>query len=281
MARSDSGEPPSLLPVAYRSPWEQLRSVLGRDLPAVVASVGLRLRELWRRNREGDLSAPGFWPLGWTPLFWPLVALLLVLSLLVLLRLPFQSHGPGALPIAAEPSGLPSPTTLSAVRIPPGTRADSLVVGESGKKPTGANQTGANQNAANQNAANQNSVSPVGNPESGFSNPGPLGPGVAPENASPAIPQLDPLLALLQAKEGAALVGSIHPVANQGLLQLTPSAAFFELTSDGQQLQANGWQQQSRNLGYDRLELRSVDGHLLGRSALVGEGMILWSTPQP
>jgi len=201
--------------------------------------------------------------------------------LLVLLRLPFQSQGPGPSPGAAEPSGLPLPTPLAAERIPPGTRADSLVVGESGKKPTGANQTGANQNAANQNAANQNSVSPVGNPESGFSNPGPLGPGVAPENASPAIPQLDPLLALLQAKEGPPLVGSIHPVANQGLLQLTPSAAFFELTSDGQQLQANGWQQQSRNLGYDRLELRSVDGHLLGRSALVGEGMILWSTPQP
>jgi hypothetical protein len=88
-------------------------------------------------------------------------------------------------------------------------------------------------------------------------------------------------LALLQAKEGPPLVGSIHSVANQGLLQLTPSAAFFELNSDGQQLQANGWQQQSRNLGYDQLELRSVDGHLLGRSALVGEGMILWSTPQP
>jgi hypothetical protein len=88
-------------------------------------------------------------------------------------------------------------------------------------------------------------------------------------------------LALLQAKEGAALVGSIHPVANQGLLQLTPTAAFFELPSGEQQGQANGWQQQSRNLGYDRLELRSAAGHLLGRSALVGEGMILWSNPLP
>jgi len=271
MARSDSGEPPSLLPVAYRSPWEQLRSDLGRDLPAVVASVGLRLRELWRRNREGDLSAPGFWPLGWTPLFWPLVALLLVLSLLVLLRLPFQSHGPGALPSAAEPSGLPSPTPLSAVPIPPGTGADSLALAESGTKPTGANQIG----------TIQNSVSPAGNPEPAISKPGSLGPGVAPEKASPAVPQLDPLLALLQATEGPPLVGSIHPVANQGLLQLTPSAAFCELNSDGQQLQANGWQQQSRNLGYDRLELRSADGHLLGRSALVGEGMILWSNPLP
>lgn len=276
MARSDSGEPPSLLPVAYRSPWEQLRSDLGRDLPAVVASVGLRLRELWRRNREGDLSAPGFWPLGWTPLFWPLVALLLVLSLLVVLRLPFQSHGPGALPSAAEPSGLPSPTPLIAERIPPGTGADSLAMAESGMKPTGSNQTGINQTAAN-----QNSFSPAGNPEPAISNPDPLGPGVPPDNASPAIPQLDPLLALLQAKEGAALVGSIHPLANQGLLQLTPTAAFFELPSGEQQGQANGWQQQSRNLGYDRLELRSTDGHLLGRSALVGEGMILWSNPLP
>jgi len=276
MARSDSGEPPSLLPVAYRSPWEQLRSDLGRDLPAVSASVGLRLRELWRRNREGDLSVPGFWPLGWTPLFWPLVALLLVISLLVLLRLPFQSHGPRPSPSAVEASGLPLPTPLVAERIPPGTAADSLAMAESGTKPTGSNQTGINQTGAI-----QNSVSPAGNPEPGFTNPDPLGPGIPPENATLAIPQLDPLLALLQAKDGDSLVGSIHPVANQGLLQLTPTAAFFDLTSDGQQLQANGWQQQSRNLGYDRLELRSNDGHLLGRSALVGEGMILWSTPLP
>ncbi|MEN9877101.1 MAG: hypothetical protein RLZZ158_140 [Cyanobacteriota bacterium] len=271
MARSDSREPPSLLPVAYRSPWEQLRSDLGRDLPAVGASVALRLRELWRRNREGDLSVPGFWPLAWTPLFWPVLALLVLLSLGVLLRLPLQSHGPGASPSAAEIPGLPLPTPLAAERTPFGSGASALEINESGPSETVANPAGANQLAE----------SLAGGAAPGFSKPIPLGPADPPENASVAGPQLVPLLALLEAKEGAAMVGSIHPVASQGLLQLIPSAAFFELPSGQQQGQANGWQQQSRNLGYDRLELRSVGGQLLGRSALVGEGMILWSTPQP
>ena len=255
MARSDSGEPPSLLPVAYRSPWEQLRSDLGRDLPAVSASVGLRLRELWRRNREGDLSVPGFWPRGWVPLFWPLLALLLLLSLVVLLRLPFQGQGRSApaavistagssdaLLSAAETAGLPKPTPLVAKSTP------------------------ADQQAAQPLAAESLAVESAA---------------IEPDSLGEAVPQLDPLLALLQAKEGPALVASLHPLTNQGLLQLTPTAAFLALPSSQQQGQANQWQQQSQALGYDRLELRSAQGQLLGRSALLGVGMILWSTPLP
>ena len=43
-------------------PLKQLRQDLARDLPAVGSASLLRLRELWRRNREGDLSVPAFWP---------------------------------------------------------------------------------------------------------------------------------------------------------------------------------------------------------------------------
>lgn len=67
------------LPAPYQSPWEALR----QDLPAAAADLRLRLQELWRRNREGDLSTPGFWPQDLAPLFWPvlLIALLLLLIL--------------------------------------------------------------------------------------------------------------------------------------------------------------------------------------------------------
>jgi hypothetical protein len=47
--------------------------LLQRDLIAVLASLRLRIQELWRRNGEGDLSVPGFWPQALAPLFWPLL----------------------------------------------------------------------------------------------------------------------------------------------------------------------------------------------------------------
>ena len=75
---ADPVPPASDLPAPYASPWGQL----GGALRAVLASLRLKLRELWRRNREGDLSVPGFWPQGLAPLFWPLLlAALLVLTL--------------------------------------------------------------------------------------------------------------------------------------------------------------------------------------------------------
>ena len=72
---------PSDLPASYRNPWE----ALAEDLRAVVADVRLRLQEFWRRNGEGDLWRPAWWPRDLAPLFWPLVvggAVALVLALL-------------------------------------------------------------------------------------------------------------------------------------------------------------------------------------------------------
>ncbi len=109
---ADPVPPPSDLPAPYASPWGQL----GGALRAVLASLRLKVRELWRRNAEGDLSVPGFWPQPLSALFWPLLlAALLALPLLVWRLLPHRvpepaptgaSAGPAA-PAVPVPSGVP------------------------------------------------------------------------------------------------------------------------------------------------------------------------------
>ena len=76
------------------------------DLRDVAASAGLKLRELWRRNRQGDLSVPGFWPISLASLFWPL---LLTAGLAVVLALVLSvARGVGSAPAPATPSASPS-----------------------------------------------------------------------------------------------------------------------------------------------------------------------------
>jgi len=77
---ADPVPPPSDLPAPWASPW----GGLAQALRAVLASLRLKLRELWRRNGEGDLSVPGFWPQGLAPLFWPLLLAALLALLLAL-----------------------------------------------------------------------------------------------------------------------------------------------------------------------------------------------------
>ena len=222
-------EKPSLLPVPWSSPWKQLRQDLARDLPAVVSASLLRLRELWRRNREGDLSVPAFWPEALSAWFWPL---LLVLAL-SLLTVPFVMRR-GAEP---EPEvvveSLPVEQQLQqAFELPP-----------SAPEPIPAPQ-----------------------PEAA-----PL-----PLPAEPLV-SLDPLLALLEDGTTAELIGSIHPLPDQGLLELTPSDGFAALSAAARQKQADHWLELSRSIGYDNLQLVDATGKLVGRSAQVGEGMILWN----
>ncbi|MCP9774680.1 hypothetical protein [Cyanobium sp. WAJ14-Wanaka] len=95
---SQVGGPP--LPVPYENPWGRLAG----DLVAVFASLRLQLRALWRRNREGDLPSPSFWPRDLAPLFWPGLLLgLLALGLVLVLALA------GGLPRAASSATGPQP----------------------------------------------------------------------------------------------------------------------------------------------------------------------------
>ena len=59
----------SNLPAPYESPWRQL----GRAVVAVLASLRLDARGLWRRNRDAELPRPAWWPRDLVPLFWPLL----------------------------------------------------------------------------------------------------------------------------------------------------------------------------------------------------------------
>ena len=73
-------DPAHPYPAPYEEPWGRLAF----DLRAALASTGLRLRELVRRNRQGELSVPGFWPASLAWLFWPLLLALFLALVLAL-----------------------------------------------------------------------------------------------------------------------------------------------------------------------------------------------------
>ena len=227
-------EKPSLLPVPWSSPWKQLRQDLARDLPAVGSASVLRLRELWRRNREGDLSVPGFWPQALSAWFWPLL-LAVALSLLSLPLLLGRGTTPAPAVVLEQP--LPVEQQLQQAFEPTPPPPQPL---------------------------------PAAEPEV---DPLPL-------PAEPLV-SLDPLLALLEEGSTADLIASIHPLPDQGVLELTPSDGFAALSTSARQQQADHWLDLSRSIGYDNLQLVDATGKLVGRSAQVGEGMILWNLANP
>lgn len=227
-------EKPSLLPVPWSSPWKQLRQDLARDLPAVGSASVLRLRELWRRNREGDLSVPGFWPQALSAWFWPLL-LAVALSLLSLPLL--LGRGPTPAPAVVLEQPLPVEQQLQQAFEPTPPAPQPLLAAEP-------------------------EVDPL------------------PLPAEPLV-SLDPLLALLEEGSTADLIASIHPLPDQGVLELTPSDGFAALSTSARQQQADHWLDLSRSIGYDNLQLVDATGKLVGRSAQVGEGMILWNLANP
>ena len=227
-------EKPSLLPVPWSSPWKQLRQDLARDLPAVGSASVLRLRELWRRNREGDLSVPGFWPQALSAWFWPLL-LAVALSLLSLPLL--LGRGPTPAPAVVLEKPLPVEQQLQQAFEPTPPAPQPL---------------------------------PAAEPEVDL----------LPLPAEPLV-SLDPLLALLEEGSTADLIASIHPLPDQGVLELTPSDGFAALSISARQQQADHWLDLSRSIGYDNLQLVDATGKLVGRSAQVGEGMILWNLANP
>ncbi len=223
------------------------------DLRAALASTVLKLRELVRRNRDGDLSVPGFWPQALAGFFWPvLLALgLAVLACLMtlLIRTVFSS---------------PTPTTFDI--------ADSSAVQPVVEQVAPRSDLPLAQ-ALDQQAARSVGLAP--------SSPQP------PELAEPAAAarlELDPLLALLSNDDPDGCMASARPHPEQVLLDLELVSTWAGLPLQRRQQQADLWLQRSRDLGYERLRLVAPGGNLLAQAARVGSGMVLLEAepiPQP
>ena len=224
------------------------------DLRAALASTVLKLRELVRRNREGDLSVPGFWPQGLAAFFWPV---LLALGLAVLawsLTLLIKTFAPTPTNFDIADSSAVQPVVEQVAPRPDLPLAQAL-----GQPPT-------------------RSVGPAP------SSPEPPEPPELAEPAPAALLELDPLLALLSNDDPDGCIASARPHPEQGLLDLELVSPWAGLPLQRRQQQADLWLQRSRELGYERLRLLAPGGNLLAQAARVGSGMVLLEAepiPQP
>jgi hypothetical protein len=244
-----SGRPPgSDLPAPYESPWRRL----GQDLQAVGASLRLRAWELLRRNRQGELWRPPFWPEALASLFWPaLLGGILVLALVLGgrgMRPQPPSPGPaGSAEQAGAPESSTPPEVPSQKPVPPSAEATD---------PRPGAETAAETTAA---------AAPLP---------------AAPER--PAPPPAPPLQQALADTAGAALIRQARAEPARALLVLQVDAAYGRLPAPQRAEQAQGWWQRAQELGYERFELLGPGNGLLARSAVVGGGLVLYDpTPAP
>jgi len=245
------------LPVPYENPW----GLLARDGRAVAASLRLQARELWRRNRQGDLRRPGFWLADLAPLFWPL-ALALAVGLLVLLVVG------GAKLFAPGPDGVGPPAGVApAAEVSPAT-LESETLASPTLNPVLLNPEPLNPEPLEVAAAEPLAAGSLAAEES-----------LAVESPAAENPGPDPLEAAMGEVDPGHWIRAIAADPERGILQLVLAAPFTALSEAQQRQQAETWQSQAQALGFDRLELTDRQGRPIGRQARVGSGMILL-TPQ-
>lgn len=255
-------EPGSELPAPYVSPWSLLR----QDLGAVSASLLLSCREGLRRNREGTLPRPSFWPGSLAALFWPAV-LLLLLSVLALLPLGLASLHRLSPPGAARAVPARPPETAA------GTAASSAARPSPVPEPAMTGSVLPNHQGS--------SAGPVPSsieiPASEQRLPTPEPAGAITRNQPAGSPRELTLLAQLISPETEGLLLGVQEAPDGLRLCLVLAPAFAAMPPARQQRQAEAWQEQVRQLGYEQLELVDPEGGLLGRSARIGSGMILFT----
>ena len=248
------------LPAPYQSPWAALRE----DIPAAVADLRLRLQELWRRNREGDLSTPGFWPTDLAPLFWPVV---LALTLIVL------ALGVIQLTLALQATDDTPPAGIETIRTTPLPEARPL---RADPEPSlAASQLPGQPMAQELDPPSLRSDEAPAQPES-----------PEPEPSPPPTLQVDPLLSLLaqadadvSVPEGLLLAARPLPERNAAVLVL--DAVLWEgLSPTSRRSSAEMWWHMLDDQGYDAITLEDADHRLLARPARVGGGMIMFDPPQ-
>jgi hypothetical protein len=257
--RSTPAAPAAPLPAPYRSPWRALL----QDLRDAAADLGLRRRELLRRNGEGSLWRPPWWPADLAPLFWPLAVIAalsaLIAALGLLAPLPWR-----------QPSTADAPPSAAVGR--PLERVDADAAPPSASAAPAAASAVAEAVEPPQTAAEAT-------PDPPLTPAVPTLPSAAPvdEEPPPPEPVPDPLALWLERPEVAGLIAQADPEIGRGTLVLRLRPAFSDLTPADRERRAEQWRGQVGELGYDHLELRDAGGHLLARDALVGSGMIVFT----
>ncbi|MCS5699980.1 hypothetical protein NZK32_13120 [Cyanobium sp. FGCU-52] len=244
------------LPAPYRSPWKRL----GEDLQAVGADLLLRARELWRRNGEGSLWRPPFWPRSAAAVFWPLVLVAVLAGLALGLGLRRGAPPPGAaaqvegdgpqaapapLPEAAEPS-------LTAPSIPP-----STLTGEAEAQP---------EPQSGDLAASAPDLEPGTDLEA------------LPVPSPPPGPE-ETLLEEFAAPDAAGVIVAVRPDAATAALQLEVGDGFARLEPRRRRRLAEDWAVLAAERGYERLEVVDGRGRLWARPSAVGDGLVVLGYP--
>ena len=250
------------LPAPWQNPW----GLLWRDLGAVLASLGLGLRELWRLNGEGRLWRPAFWPQGGAKLFWPF----LVVALMVLLAL-----GGRPLLAARRPPPLPplaaGGNTATQAEIPP--VVDGTSGAEASLSPPSATAAPVPPPSAPQSMESEAPAATPAQPSPGETDAGALGPSAAP------LPPPDPLLQELAPADPEGWIGATRANPGASRLDLLMIDRFRTLPEPQRLALAGQWQRRAESLGYEDLRLLDGRGRVLARRALVGSGMILLESP--
>jgi len=277
-------EPRSGLPAPYEDPWRRLAV----DLRAVIASIGLRLRELWRRNGEGDLPRPAAWPASLAPLFWPLLLALVVMAAGTLLVWLAPRLGGGlARPAASPPPSVSGGDADAAARsgpIPlPGIPAIAL---EDDASPAAGPLLGsAGAMAAPgpvQSAQGSEAPAPFvqGSAANGATGVTPAAPdATSPSPAAAPQPSFSALRTELVGDDPAPWILELEAFPAQSLLRLHLDLPFSALEEAERRGLVERWWERCQALGYERLELLDRGDRLLARPARVGSGMILLDSP--
>ena len=266
--RGRSNPPSTDLPAPYRSPWKRL----GEDLEAVGADLGLRARELWRRNGEGSLWRPPVWPRSAAPAFWPLVLVAILVLAVLVVRLGFRREPPPVPAAAVERTGPISETAPSFEPAAPPPPPPSIAT------PTVAPPTVATPTVT------APSVTAEGEPEPG--NPAVPDPALepAPDLEALALPSPEPgpeevLQAAFGDLDAEGVIVALRPDAATAVLQLEVGEGFARLEPRRRRKLAEDWAVRAAERGYERLEVVDGRGRLWARPAAVGGGLVVLGYP--
>lgn len=260
------------LPAPYVSPWREL----GRNLRAALADLRLRLQRLWRRNREGDLPVPDAWPQDLAPWFWPLLLVLALVLTVALIALVAQGSGlmrqkPQSPAQSVDPVVLVDPIPADGLRSS-STEADLEDGGEDRLPSDVASPLLPPEIDAF--AAERVEAETEESPDSFEISTS------EDDSHSSAERRADPFFQALQAVPGSVdLVLEANAVVDLNrMVLIISSGKWTHLTKLERADLAAQWQDLVLDFGYGELILVDQDDRPLGRSARVGEGMILFES---